>query len=446
MAAPVTAPAVAPPTRPRFFYGWVIVGVSFLAQFGGTIAGMYGLTVMLVPMSEDLGWSRTSIVGANIPASIIAALAAPFLGRISDRFGSRVPMALSGVVGGLSIMAIAGVHSIWVYYLIFGVVNGITRPMIQVIGISAGVAEWFQRRRAQAAGMVSLGIPIAGFVGVPLAQFLVISFGWRATWFVLGALVVVLVGIPAAIFWRPRPEAMGLLPDGDVAPPPLAPGETAAPRPVEARGRFGVHRTTEDWEPREAMRTRAFWVLTIVLPVIALAGPAFMTHIIAFFISRGLSPQSAAFASTSFIIGTFVARFLWAWLSDRLHIQYCYVAMGALATLGTGLVLISPTITLAYIAVLIFGVAAGGMLQLKLQIWPDYFGRSNIATLRGYSAPFDLMGGVGGPFFAAWVYDLTQSYNVAFLVFTVLSAGATLAILLLGGPPSRKPEAQQQSA
>ena len=91
---------------------------------------------------------------------------------------------------------------------------------------------------------------------------------------------------------------------GDVAPPPLAPGETAAPRPVEARGRFGVHRTTEDWEPREAMRTRAFWVLTIVLPVIALAGPAFMTHIIAFFISRGLSPQSAAFASTSFIIGT----------------------------------------------------------------------------------------------------------------------------------------------
>lgn len=439
MAAPVMTPVEGSAARPRFFYGWVIVGVSFLAQFGGTIAGMYGLTVMLVPMSEDLGWSRTSIVGANIPASIIAALAAPFLGRISDRFGSRVPMALSGVVGGLSVMAIAGVHSIWVYYLIFGVVNGITRPMIQVIGISAGVAEWFQRRRAQAAGMVSLGIPIAGFVGVPLAQFLVINVGWRATWFVLGALLIVLVGIPAAIFWRPRPEAMGLLPDGDVAPPPLTPGAIEAPRPVEAvRGRLGVHRTTEEWEPREALRTRAFWVLTIVLPIIALAGPAFMTHIIAFFISRGLSPQGAAWASTSFIGGTFAARFLWAWLSDRVHIQYCYVAMGALATLGTGLVLIAPTITLAYGAVAIFGIAAGGMLQLRLQIWPDYFGRSNIATLRGYSAPFDLIGGVGGPFFAAWVYDLTQSYNVAFLVFTVLSAVSTLAILFLGAPPSRK--------
>ena len=67
------------------------------------------------------------------------------------------------------------------------------------------------------------------------------------------------------------------------------------------------------------------------------------------------------------------------------------------------------------------GVAAGGMLQLRLQIWPDYFGRRNIATLRGYTAPFDLMGGVGGPFFAAWVYDQSHSYHTALLVFTILS-------------------------
>ena len=81
------------------------------------------------------------------------------------------------------------------------------------------------------------------------------------------------------------------------------------------------------------------------------------------------------------------------------------------------------------------------MLQLKLQIWPDYFGRANIATLRGYSAPFDLIGGVGGPFFAAWIYDLTQSYNTAFLVFAILSGASTLAMLLLGGAPSRRPDA-----
>ncbi|MGE3857479.1 MAG: MFS transporter [Dehalococcoidia bacterium] len=429
-----TADSAPPTTRPRFFYGWVIVGVCFLAQFGGTIAGQYGLTVLLVPMSEDLGWSRTSIVGASIPASITAALVSPFLGRIANRYGSRWPMALSGIVGGVTTMAIAGVHSLWVYYLIFGIVNGVTRPMVQVIGISSGVAEWFVRRRAFAAGLVSLGIPISGIVGVPLAQYLVIHAGWRATWFALGAVLVLLVGLPAAVLWRPRPESVGLLPDGDAAPAPREATGEATSTPAPAR-RWAPYRTEVEWTPAEAVRTRAFWALAIIIPLIALAGPAFMTHVIAFFLSRGLSPQDAAIASTSFIIGTFIARFVWAGLSDRYHIQFCYVLLGLIGTLGTALTLWAPTITIAYGAVLIFGVAAGGMLQLRLQIWPDYFGRSNIATLRGYTAPFDLMMSVGGPFFAAWVYDRTHSYHDALLVFAILGGLSTVAMLVLGGPP-----------
>ena len=429
--------------RPRFFYGWVIVGVCFLAQFAGTIAGAYGLTVMLVPMSEELGWSRTAIVGANIPASITAALVSPFLGRISEKYGSRYPLALSAVIGGVSTMAIAGVHSLWVYYLVFGLVNGVTRPMVQVIGVSAGVAEWFTKKRSTAAGMISLGIPVSGLMGIPIAQYMVIHFGWRSTWFALGAMAILLVGIPAAIFWRTRPEDIGLLPDGEVAQPiedastGTSGAAVMAATPV-ANGRWGLYRETEDWDAREATRTRTFWVLTLLLPIIALTGPAFMTHIVAFFLSKGLSPEGAAAASTIFVVGTFVARFFWVWLSDRVHIQYCYVLLGVIATLSTGAITFAPSLNWSYFATGMFGVAAGGMLQLRLQIWPDYFGRRPIARLRGYAAPFELIGGVSGPFFAAWVYDQTQSYDQALLAFTILSGVSTLGMLLVGGPPKRR--------
>ncbi|MEX2446100.1 MAG: MFS transporter, partial [Dehalococcoidia bacterium] len=435
VAIPDAAPG-APPTRPRFFYGWVIVGVCFLAQFGGTIVSAYGLTVMLVPMSEDMGWSRTAIVGANIPASISAAVASPFLGRLVNRIGARVPMTVAAVLGGVSIMSIAFVHDLWMYYLLFGVVNGLSRPIVQVIGISVGVAEWFVRRRALAASIVSVSVPISGLVGIPLAQALVTELGWRSTWVALGAVLILVVALPTAIFWRPRPEAMGLLPDGDTE---AGAAEAEEHDRTQTRSRWGPYRSPVDWTARDAIGTRAFWVVAIVPTIIALTGPAFATHVVAFFISKGLESQAAAVAATSFVIGTFISRFLWGILGARLHIQYCYVLLGLIAMVGTVLILVSPTVEAAYASVLFFGLAAGGILQLRLQIWPDYFGRRDIATMRGYTAPFELLGFATGPLLAAWVYDQTGSYHDALLIFAVLSGIGMVIMLTLGAPPKPRP-------
>ena len=189
---------------PRFFYGWVVVGVCFLAQFGGTITGTYGLAALLVPMSQDTGWSQTQIIGVNLPASITSALVSPFFGRIADRYGTRAPMTFAALLGGITIISIAWVHDLWVYYLVFGLVNGVTRPMVQVIGVSQGVAHWFVKRRALAAGIVSIAIPISGFFGVPLATALVIQFGWRGTWVVLGA--ILLLAAARKLLTKPKPK------------------------------------------------------------------------------------------------------------------------------------------------------------------------------------------------------------------------------------------------
>lgn len=421
---------------PRFFYGWVVVGVCFLAQFGGTITGTYGLAALLVPMSQDTGWSQTQIIGVNLPASITSALVSPFFGRIADRYGTRAPMTFAALLGGITIISIAWVHDLWVYYLVFGLVNGVTRPMVQVIGVSQGVAHWFVKRRALAAGIVSIAIPISGFFGVPLATALVIQFGWRGTWVVLGAILIVLVAAPTWFLWKSRPEEMGLLPDGEVTPAtPAESAVVAAPKAPGRWGRFSHYRTEIEWAPSEAIKTPVFWVLAVILPIIALAGPAFTTLVVAFFRGRGLSPAAAAFASSSFVVGTFFARFMWGYLGARLHIQYCYVVLGLIATAATTLIVVAPGIRMTYVSVAFLGTAAGGLLQLQLQIWPDYFGREGIGTLRGYSAPFQILGTTLGPLFAAFVHDRTGSYDRALLLYAAISAVCVVIMLVAGGPP-----------
>ena len=106
------------------------------------------------------------------------------------------------------------------------------------------------------------------------------------------------------------------------------------------------------------------------------------------------------------------------------------------ATTGTCAILLAPTFQVAYAATMFFGLAGGGMMQLRLQVWPDYFGRKAIAVIRGYSGPFELLGMALGPLFAAWVFDNTGSYNPALVLYAFLSLASTLAILFLGKPPA----------
>src|SRR5262249_6543815 len=125
---------------------------------------------------------------------------------------------VAAIAAGATVMLIALVHELWAYYFVFGVLNGLTRPMLQVIGLSEAITHWFVRRRALAASLVSLGFPLSGLVGLPLAALLVEHVGWRAAWVIVGAIPVVAVAVPAWFLWRPAPAALGLLPDGDAPP------------------------------------------------------------------------------------------------------------------------------------------------------------------------------------------------------------------------------------
>jgi len=421
-----------PTIKTPFFYGWVIVACSLLAETAGSWSGLYALTVLLVPMSQDLHWTRGQLVGASTLAGVIGGFASPLFGRLIDKQGVRLTMAISAIVGGVTLTTLSAVSELWVYYLIFGVLLGITRPLTMMLGVATALANWFIQKRGRVTAIASTGVPIAAFLGIPVTQFIVVNYGWRTAWIVLGIGMILLIAIPSGLFMRRRPEDMGLLPDGEAA---AGKGQGAAKRGQQPRSRWGVYHSAVDWETRDALRSRAFWVLACALPVISLPAPAMATSVVAFFQDKGLAPMAAAGAASSFAIGTLAARFIWGVVSEKLHIQYTYFLITLVSVTGSIFVILSYNIQTAYAAIIYFGLFAGGVLQLQFQIWPDYFGRRNIGAIRAWASPIQTLGIAFGPLFANVIFDVTGSYNQAFTIYAMTSLAGGLVMLLLGAPP-----------
>ena len=164
------------------FYGWFIVGIGFLSIFVGVGTTIDALAVLVKPMSENLGWTRTSVMGAYTLGAVASALVSPFAGRYIDRYGARILMPVSAFFAGGLLMAISAVTSHWQFYLIFGLGLGIARPCFSMVSAVATVSNWFILKRGRALAVTTMGAAISALVIIPFSQFIVTNINWRATW------------------------------------------------------------------------------------------------------------------------------------------------------------------------------------------------------------------------------------------------------------------------
>lgn len=419
-------------TRLPFFYGWVIVGLAFLASFAGAGVIARSFPVIMKPLSEDLGVPRTVTVLGLTLASIVAGATAPFIGRIVDRSGPRLLMVASaGLIGG-ALIALSQVGDIWWFLFFFGVVTGVARPSLQAVGAQATVAKWFARRRGRAVTFSTLGMPLSAVVFIPLTQWIVSTYDWRTAWLVLGAGVMLVLMVPAWFLMRARPEDMGLRPDGAAAPP------TQAGVPV-------LHTKDEDWEPKQAFKSRAFWMLTTAFAVIGLVPNVLTLHMFPHFTDQGLDPATAAAANGSYGLAVICSRVLfWGFFLDRAPIRITLAIWGTLMTFAIASMFLVNSTLLAFVAACCFGLAMGGTAPLETMAWARYFGRSYIASITGLAHSLGTVTSVAGPLFGSLVYDATGSYGVAFGV----TAGVCLTgVLMIGlaGPPRKPPAARSET-
>ena len=412
-----------------FFYGWVIVGVAGTTTFFRNAAATLTIAVFVFPMSEDLGWSRTTIVGAASAAGIAAMFVSPVAGWVQQRYGPRVLLTGSMFFLGGSIMLLRWADGIVLFYLLFGIGRVIFNAPVQ-IGSATVVAQWFAAKRGRATSM--LGVMHSFGMGFfPLFAQLIISANdgeWRMAWFWIGASVW-MIALPLTFLFVIRsPEDVGLLPDNGEKPKP--------------RGDGAVDRSDgAEWSLHAAMRTPAMWMLALAGGLAFFIHTGVNIHQAAFLRDQGISANVAAIALTVIAAGTALGSIMWGWLLDRVPVRTVYAfAAGWLGVVAL-LFLLVESAWMAFVVAAVFGVGLGGLLVVPPVVMADYFGRKSLGAIRGVTEPFVSGGQAIGGIAAGLIFDLTDSYSGTFPMFTVAALiGAVLIVL------SRRPRHASETA
>src|SRR5918997_3490359 len=202
----------APPQR-GFYYGWAIAGTLAVTETASWGVLYYAFAAFLVPMQQELGWSRTALTGAYSLGLLVSGLAAPLVGRWLDRHGPRALMTLGSTAGTILLLVWASVGNLVAYYLVW-VGMGLAMAATLYEPAFAVIAKWFERERARALLLVTLAGGLASTIFLPLSAWLVEAQGWRGALLTLAAVLALLTILPHALVLRRRPEDLGLLPDG----------------------------------------------------------------------------------------------------------------------------------------------------------------------------------------------------------------------------------------
>ena len=407
--------------RLPFFYGWVVLGCLCFAGFARQGPAVATLSVFVVPLIHDFGWSRTALSGAVSLGGVIAAVASPVIGPFLDRVGSRLVLCLAVLTTGTAMLLLSLTNSLLMFYLLFCLARASWAGPFE-LGIYGAVNNWFVQRRAFASSIATLA-QAAGLVAMPLiAQAAILQYSWRAGWLALGILTLLVGFLPAALLLVRRPEDVGLQPDGR-APDGAAVSAIGYAAPVDA-----------EFSRRQAMRTPAFWLLLLYTALVYPVQAGISLHQAPHLIERGIAPTTAATIVSTFSLFSAAATLVCGFLPRRLSIRYPLAAIGLFLAVSAVLMRSETSPGEAYLAAALFGLGVGGILTLLPIAWADYFGRANFGAIRSVALSVQVVAQACGPLVSGALRDWTGDYQSAFACFAVLAGLGAVAALTANRP------------
>ena len=412
-----------PKPQRRIFYGWYILGVILLTGlFAGPTSQVF-IGILVDPISDDTGWSATSIAGAVTVGGVLAGVGAPFVGLLADRYNPRVLMTFGVVLMGASFFLIASAPSVWVLVAGYAIARGIAQNMIAGVVPRVVVVNWFRRMRGRAIGLVGTAHPVGTFVLGPVALLIIgTGLGWRGVWVIFGIAVIVLLVLPNALVIRRTPEEMGLLPDGDDVT------EAGGQAALEASAREAA----QSWTFREAIRTPSFTLIIVSIVLTNYGGGGLPFHMPQYYGEEGFAVEIGVAAVSMFAISGAFANTLWGFLAERISERLLGVftmLMGTALALGFQFVA-HPAVAVGY--GILLGIAARGEGSILMILIANYYGRRSYGAISGLVQTALLVGLALGPFIMSVIRESTGSYLAVFysaaVTFTIAAVLLALAV------------------
>src|SRR5690349_15149291 len=208
-----TGPKSAKRIRLPFFYGWLLVGVSFVTMAIGVNART-AYSLLFPQIIDEFGWDRGITAGAFSFGFLVSAVVTPCVGWLTDRRGPRLVIETGVVLMGAGLLLATLIREPWQLYLTLGALVGGGVNLLAYTGQSLYLTNWFVRRRGLALSIAFSGVGIGSITVLPWLQSLIAAAGWRTACGALGLLVIGLLA-PLNLLLRRRPEDLGLEPDGE---------------------------------------------------------------------------------------------------------------------------------------------------------------------------------------------------------------------------------------
>jgi OFA family oxalate/formate antiporter-like MFS transporter len=342
------------------YYGYWIVAAAFVSQFVAMGIFSYVLGPFMMPMIEDLGWTRAEFTLSRSLGQFVMGATGFLIGAWVDRFGPRPLMLVGATIMSISLALHAGVDEVWEWLVINGVVVTVGGALLGNLVVNVTLAKWFVEKRGQAVAWAAMGVSAAGVIITPAVTLAIDLIGWRETWVVLGICAALLV-YPVAFLMRRTPEDHGLNPDGK------SDHQVASGQAEMARADFDRSMTRQ-----QALRTWVFYCLVFSFGLFSINIVVMLLQTVPYLTDSGFSRAEAAYAITVASIPAMLSKPVWGYFIDRLPAK----PLAALGASGTGLALFaivasvdSGSLFWIYAAYVLLGLGWGGMIPLQEVIW-----------------------------------------------------------------------------
>jgi predicted MFS family arabinose efflux permease len=392
--------------KPRLFYGYTVVAATFfiMVLMWGVIS-TFG--IFFKPMLTDLGWTRAVTSGAFAVFWIIQGLLAIVMGRVNDRLGPRI----------VGFLLMSQTSALWQLYLFYGVIIG-TAMGGSFVPPTSTIARWFVKRRNIMTGVVVAGISVGGLIAPPLANWLISVYDWRISYIILGGIALVAVILVAQLLRR-DPAQVGQAPYG------------------ESEGETELKRGIKTFSLREAASTRQFWLVSGMYFCLGFSMFTILVHIAPHATDLEFSATTAAnILATAGGVGV-IGRLALGWAADRIGNRQAFIIGFALMAAALFCLIPATEMWALYLFAAVFGFAAAGCAVSESPLVAGLFGLRSHGLIMGVINIGFCIGAAAGPFLAGYIFDVTSSYSMAFLVCAVVSAAGLILSAILR--PTKQP-------
>ncbi len=386
---------------------WLILAAGF-ATFGVSASLMHGYSVYLLAFIAEFGWSRAESSIAYAVGQVVAGVSSPLVGLLVDRIGTARMVALGGVLMTAGLFASAHADALWQVVLLYGVVMTMGANCVSMVVFGPLISRLFLARRGAAIAVLQSANGFGRAVSAPVAQLMVNGLGWRGAYWWQGIAMAVMA-LPLALLFRGAERA------------PAAAGT--------ASGR--------QWRLQEAMRTRHFWLLSLVYMLTSIGSFLVALHQVAFAVGKGFDPL---YAASIIGIGALLAlpgSILTGALSDVIGRELSSLLAYLISIIGVGCALFidnGDQHALFWAHCCFFGITWGARGPAITAKTADLFPGPRLGTILGVITIGSGLGAGIGSWAAGLLFDLTGAYTSAFVISILAYAGGAWAFMALRKP------------